>query len=159
MAHDRPQARPAAWQAMAAMKISGSGPTAGANQRRRVANGTGVGTGSAFAEHVGGRPAQLTGIAPSAPLATLDGVLAVQEVEDATAERRRATRHGHSLLDELSALQLGMVDGWVSEGALQRLAGLVDGLRPGTTEPQLAALLDAIELRAAVELAKLRRDG
>jgi hypothetical protein len=104
---------------MAAMKISGSGPTAGANQRPRVANGTGVGTGSAFAEHVGGRPAQLTGIAPSAPLATLDGVLAVQEAEDATAERRRATRHGHSLLDELSALQLGMVDGWVTEGALR----------------------------------------
>ena len=104
-------------------------------------------------------PAATTGIAPTTPLAALGGVLAVQEVEDPTAERRRATRHGHSLLDELRELQLGMVDGRVSEGTLRRLAGLVDGLRPSAADARLAAVLDAIELRAAVELAKLRRDA
>ena len=141
------------------MKITGSGPSAGASQRRRVSNGAGDGAAGAFFEHVGARVPAPAGLAPAPPLAALDGVLAVQEVLDPTAERRRATRHGHSLLDELRALQLAMVDGQVPEGILRRLAGLVDGLRPSAADARLDAVLDAIELRAAVELAKLRRDA
>jgi Class II flagellar assembly regulator len=153
---DRWRGRPRR-QREAAMKITGSGPSAGTSQRRRVSNGAGDGASGSFAEHVGARAAGTTGIPPAMPLAALAGVLAVQEVEDPTAGRRRATRHGHSLLDELRELQLGMVEGLVSEGALQRLAGLVDGLRPSVADARLDAVLDAIELRAAVELAKLRR--
>jgi hypothetical protein len=140
------------------MKITGPGPSAGTSQRRRVTNGAGDGAGGSFAEQIGGRTAPPTGIAPTTPLAALDGVLAVQEVEDPVAERRRATRRGHSLLEELRELQLGMVDGWVAEGTLRRLAGLVAGMRPAAADAQLAAVLDAIELRAAVELAKLQGD-
>ena len=136
------------------MKITGSGPTAGAVQRRKVAGG---GASSSFAEQVGTRPAASSGVAPSAPLVALDGVLAVQELPDPTFERRQATRRGHGLLDELHQLQIGMVEGWVSEGALRRLAGLADRLRPALADPDLDAVLDEIELRAAVELAKLTR--
>jgi hypothetical protein len=141
------------------MKITGSGPSAGTSQRRRVSNGAGDGAGGSFAKHVGARAAGTTGISPSMPLAALAGVLAVQEVEDPTTGRRRATRHGHNLLDELRELQLGMVEGRVSEGTLRRLAGLVDELRPSTAHAPLDEVLDAIELRAAVELAKLRQDA
>jgi hypothetical protein len=49
-----------------------------------------------------------------------------------------------------------MVDGWVSEGTLRRMAGLLER-RPALTDPDLDAVLDEIELRAAVELAKLTR--
>ena len=139
------------------MKITGSGPSAGTSQRRRVSNGAGDGAAGGFAGQVGVRAPGPAGLAPTPPLAALSGVLAVQEVEDPRAERRRATRHGHSLLDELRALQLAMVDGQVPEGMLRRLAGLVDGLRPSAADAHLDAVLDAIELRAAVELAKLRR--
>jgi len=139
------------------MKITGSGPSAGTNQRRRVSNGTGDGAVGGFAGQVGVRTPGPARLAPTAPLAALGGVLAVQEVEDPLARRRRATRHGHGLLDELRALQLAMVDGQVPEGMLRRLAGLVDGLRPSAADAHLDAVLDAIELRAAVELAKLRR--
>ncbi len=145
-------------QREATMKITGTGPGARASQSRRAAGGTGNTAAGAFAVHVGGRPVASAGIAPATPLAALDGVLAVQEVDDAAGEQRRAVRRGHNLLDELRELQLGMVDGWVSEGTLQRLAGLVDGLRPAA-DPQLAEVLDAIELRAAVELSKLRGGG
>lgn len=141
------------------MKITGSGPSAGTSQRRRLSNGAGDGVGGGFAGQLGVRAPGPAGLAPTLPLAALGGVLAVQEVDDPTAERRRATRHGHSLLDELRALQLAMVDGQVPEGILRRLAGLVDGLRPSAADPRLDAVLDAIELRAAVELAKLRRDA
>jgi len=138
------------------MKITGSGPGARTGQTRRAASGTGEAAASAFAGHVGSRPVTSSGIAPATPLAALDGVLAVQEVADPTGERRRAVRRGHSLLDELRELQLGLAEGGVSEGTLRRLAGLLDGLRPAA-DPQLDLVLEAIELRAAVELTKLRR--
>ena len=82
-------------------------------------------------------------------------LLAAQEVPDLSQERRQATRRGHGLWDDLHQLQIGMVEGWVSEGTLRRLAGLVDRLRPALTDPDLDAAPDEIELRAAVELAKL----
>jgi hypothetical protein len=96
-------------------------------------------------------------VAPSTPLAALGGVLAAQEVADPTEQRRRGVRHGQSLLAELGELQLALVEGWVSEGTLRRLSGLLEGLRPPVEDPQLEALLDDLELRAAVELAKLGR--
>ena len=142
------------------MKITGSGPSAGTSQRRRVSDGTGDGVAGAFAEHVGARA---RGELPASRRPRRSRRWAAcsrcRRSSDPTAERRRAIRHGHSLLDELRELQLGMVDGRVSEGTLRRLAGLVDGLRPSAADARLAAVLDAIELRAAVELAKLRRDA
>ncbi len=139
------------------MKITGSGPTAGPSQRRKVSGRGGDHAAAPFAEHVGTRPLASSGVAPSKPLAALEGVLAAQEVPDPSDQRRRAVRHGHSLLAELRELQLGLVEGWVPEGTLHRLAGLLDGLRPAVEDPKLDALLDDLELRAAVELAKLRR--
>jgi Class II flagellar assembly regulator len=138
------------------MKITGSGPTAGPERRRKIP-GRGESSDQAFADHVGARPAGITGLVPATPLAALGGVLAAQEVPDGAAERRRAARHGHGLLDELQALQLGMVEGWVPEAALRRLTGLLDRLRPAVADPDLAGVLEEIELRAAVELAKRAR--
>ncbi len=139
------------------MKITGSGPTAGPSQRRKVSGRDGHLAATGFAEHVTARPPTASGVPPSTPLAALDGVLAAQEVADPTEQRRRGVRHGHSLLTELRDLQLGMVEGWISEGTLRRLAGLLDGLRPAVEDPELDGLLDDLELRAAVELAKLGR--
>ena len=139
------------------MKITGSGPSAGPTQRRKVSGRSGDHAAGTFAEQVAARPAANSTIAPSAPLAALAGVLAAQEVGDPAEQRRRAVGHGHSVLAELRELQLGLVEGWVSEGTLHRLSGLLDGRRPAVADPQLDALLDDLELRAAVELAKLRR--
>jgi hypothetical protein len=141
----------------AAMKITGSGPTAEPGQRRKVAGRGGESSDASFAEHVNVRPAAGSPVPPTTPLAALSGILATQEVPDPTQERRQATRRGHGPLDELHQLQIGLVEGWVSEGTLRRLAGLLDRLRPALTDPDLDAALDEIELRAAVELAKLTR--
>jgi Class II flagellar assembly regulator len=139
------------------MKITGSGPTAGPSQRRKVSGRAGESSDASFAEQVTTRPATGSGIPPTTPLVALDGVLAVQEVPDPTQGRRQATHRGHGLLDELHQLQIGMVEGWVSEGGLRRLARLLDRMRPAAADPDLDAVLDEIELRAAVELAKLNR--
>jgi hypothetical protein len=141
----------------AAMKITGSGPTAGRSQRRKVSGRGGDSSDASFAEHLSARPPASSAIVATMPLVAWDGILGVQELTDSTQEHRRPTRQGHGLLDELHELQIGMVEGWVSEGTLRRLAGLVDRLQPAFTDPDLDARLDEIELGPAVELAKLTR--
>jgi class II flagellar assembly regulator FliX len=97
--------------------------------------------------------------APAPPAAPAVGIgsslLVVQEVGDATAERRRALARGFSLLDRLDELRLALLAGRVDRDALTGLAQSVRSARSGVDDPALTAVLDEIELRAAVELAKL----
>jgi len=104
-------------------------------------------------------PAASTGSAgttAATSLAGLDAILTLQSNIDTPEERRRrATRRGNDLLDGLDRLKASLIMGRVSTGELQAIAArLAD--RSGTSgDPRLDALIAEIELRAAVELAKL----
>lgn len=101
-------------------------------------------------------PLQTGSLAPVGATASLDAVLALQGVEDATQAPRRAVRRGRSLLDTLDELRADLLAGRVDSEKLDRLAGLLsEGREAGHKE--LDALLDDIELRVRVELAKLGR--
>jgi hypothetical protein len=84
----------------------------------------------------------------------LTTVLAAHAAQDEAGERRRALARGRSLLDELDQIRLGLLDGGLTEATLRRLAGLLRADRPPAADARLDAVLDEIELRAAVELAK-----
>ncbi|MDZ4364520.1 flagellar assembly protein FliX [Brevundimonas sp.] len=92
--------------------------------------------------------------APAAGLGDLSALMALQGVEDVTERRRRAVRRGFGLLDRLDDLKLAMLSGDAGEAALGRLSRSLSDDRPVDLQPGLAAVLDQIELRAAVELAK-----
>ncbi|WP_332640524.1 flagellar assembly protein FliX [Brevundimonas sp.] len=102
---------------------------------------------------------------PTAAAAGVSGVggvpalMALQGVEDVTERRRRAIRRGGGLLDRLEELKLALLQGEAGEGALDRLSRTLREERPVDADPGLNGLLDQIDLRAAVELAKaeLRR--
>lgn len=95
-------------------------------------------------------------VANSAPLAaaSLEALLALQAVEDPILKKKKAMRRGHSMLDTLEAMKADLLAGRVSEGRLNQLMALVGQAREQSV-PGLDALLDDIELRARVELAKL----
>jgi hypothetical protein len=88
-------------------------------------------------------------------LGSVDALIALQEVDSALGRRRRAVGRAGRLLDELEALKLSLLDGDISETGLRRLAAAVREQREATSDPRLEAVLDQIEARAAVELAKL----
>jgi hypothetical protein len=142
----------------AAMKIHHTGPPAGPGQPRRAGGRPGDAAAGEFTRYVDMRPSAPRNAPPAAPLAGLGGVLAIQEVRDAAADRRRAVRRGHGLLDELHELQLGLIEGRLSEATLRDLAARLEDTRPALDDPKLAAVLDQIDIRAAIEMAKLRRD-
>jgi hypothetical protein len=137
-----------------AMKITDTRPAAPVGRRRAVAGGADPAAGAEFARWIeagGERPAAP---APAAPPSTLAGLLALQEVPDPAIGRRQGVDRGRGLLAELHELRLALIDGWLPEPTLRRLAAALEAGRPQTGSPGLDAVLDEIELRAAVEIAK-----
>ncbi len=114
--------------------------------------------GQARFEVASGKPgARAASVRSAAPLATLDAILALQQEDDPTERRRRSARRGREILDGLDGLKAALLTGQVSAGELGRVVrGLADRRDP-SGDPELDGIVDAIELRARVELAKLGR--
>jgi hypothetical protein len=93
--------------------------------------------------------------AQSPAVSALEGLLSIQEMPDALVGRRRAMLRADVLLDRLEDLRLGLLAGVVPRDRLEELARLARTARDTVDDPRLAAILDQIDLRAAVELAKL----
>ncbi|MDR3471952.1 MAG: flagellar assembly protein FliX [Devosia sp.] len=90
------------------------------------------------------------------PITGIDVLLALQSVEDPRLARRKAVRRGQSLLDALEDVKLDLLLGGVSEGRLDQLLALIGQTR-GRSLPDLDSVLDEVELRVRVELAKFGR--
>lgn len=133
------------------MKVTGpSGPSSPQGARpARASGGFSVpATGAAGA-------AGATGSAPGVSgVPGVSALMALQGVEDVTERRRRAIRRGGGLLDRLEELKLALLEGEAGDGALERLSRTLREDRPIDADPGLNTLLDQIDLRAAVELAK-----
>lgn len=120
---------------------------------RRDERGAGAGDQS-FAGAVGGETAPSPAAAPAA-LGPVDGLLVLQEVSDSLTGRRRALARGASFLDHLEELRMALLTGIVPRERLRDLARLLRENAPAVDDPGLAEVLSEIELRVAVELAKL----
>lgn len=126
---------------------------------------TGVGRGSAagrsgsgvdFVPAGGDVPARVAGNAPAQGLTGIEAILALQAADEPLTGRKKAIRRGASLLDSLDDLRTDLLIGRIDAGKLDRIAALLSEARERSV-PGLDALLDDIELRVRVELAKVGR--
>ena len=134
------------------MKIQGASSTGAASASSRPQSQTATG----FAPATSGA----RGAAPSGPVGTLnavsslDALLALQETPGPMERRRRAVRRAGRLLDILDSVKLSLLEGADAASMLRDLKGAVTESRGETEDPRLEGVLDEIETRAAVELAK-----
>ena len=98
--------------------------------------------------------AALTG---TGPIAAVDTILALQGIEDWADQRTRGTQHGEQLLHLLDEVRDGLLAGGIPRATLHRLAQAVSKRRDSFADANLQSILDEIELRARVELAKLEQ--
>lgn len=127
----------------------------GTKPSRRTARGGGS-KSSGFSKALGGSPAPApSSVGGSSALAPVDALLALQEVAGDPNRRSVARQRGEDLLDYLDALRLALLDGRLPRSVIERLAAVVGAQRARIDDPQLDGILGEIELRAAVELAKL----
>lgn len=133
------------------MKVTGpSGPTSPSGARpTRAASGF-----SLFQSGGASGSTATTAASSAGGLAGVSALMALQGVEDATEKRRRAIRRGGGLLDRMDDLKLALLSGEAGEVALERLGRTLREERPEDADEGLNSLLDQIDLRAAVELAK-----
>ena len=85
----------------------------------------------------------------------MDALLSVQEVSDSTKGRTRGAVRAQLMIDGLDEIRQGLLMGAIPKSKLAALVEVVREERDHADDPKLSALLDEIELRAAVELAKL----
>ena len=133
------------------MKVTGpSGPSASSGARP-ARQGGGFSVPSSGAAAPAGAATAAAGVSGVPGVSAL---MALQGVEDVTERRRRAIRRGSGLLDRLEELKLALLSGEAGEAALERLGRGLHEERPDDADPGLNSLLNQIDLRAAVELAK-----
>ncbi len=92
-------------------------------------------------------------------VSSIDALLALQEVGGALERRKKAVRRAGVILDVLDELKIAVLEGAVPPHTLGRLIEAVRQERARTGDAGLEGVLDEIETRAAVELAKLGRNA
>jgi hypothetical protein len=90
-----------------------------------------------------------------ASVSSLGALLALQEVGGPLERRRKAVNRAGRILDVLDDVKVALLEGGLPASALSRLVSAIREQREGTDDPGLEGLLNEIETRAVVELAKL----
>lgn len=100
-----------------------------------------------------------SGSSGASSITRLDALLSLQEMGDSTSEEatKRAKKRGLQLLDELDVLRMGILTGTVTQGQLNQLGHMLQTHRDKVMDPLLGSVLDEIDLRVQVELAKFGR--
>ena len=115
-----------------------------------------TGSGVDFVLAGGSAPSRVAGNMPTQAMTGLDSILALQAVDEPLSGKKKAMRRGASLLDQLDEIKADLLVGRVSPERLDGVVNMLSELRERTM-PGLDSLLDDIDLRVRVELAKFGR--
>lgn|GEM_PF-112162 len=137
------------------MKINGpSGPLGVGTpaSARRAAGGFSLkGAGEARAG------ASASAVSQTLSLGGIDALLALQAEDDVLqGRRRRQIRRSNDILKALEDLKVALLDGVIDDGALLSLQKMIELQREEVEDQGLQSVLNEIETRAYVELAKRR---
>ena len=133
-------------------KTSSTGKTGKTDEKKKVSTGE-----KTFSDMVSGGASETSGTSESQSIYNVDALLAVQAAEDPTqkAARKRMQQRASSILDELESIRMGLLTGTLTVGDIINVADVVASHREKVVDPQLTSLLDEIDLRAQVEIAKV----
>ncbi|HYG89281.1 MAG TPA: flagellar assembly protein FliX [Azospirillum sp.] len=137
------------------MKVEGPGNLRGNASVQRTGKSGGTG-GADFAKQLLGDTGATHGVTGVASVHAVGGVLALQEVDDAAARASRGKMRAQEMIDILEDIRHGMLAGALPAQKLVDLARVVQSRKVQVDDPKLAAILDEVDLRAQVELAKLQ---
>lgn len=134
------------------MKIESGKSVSAAGGARKAA---GASAAPGFTPQMDG-PQKAAATAPTAPLAALDALIALQSDETPSRRRARQAKRGAEALDALEKLEQGLLSGRAPGSLKGELERLTRGAEL-TGEAGLDDVLHEIDIRLAVELAKLER--
>ncbi len=138
------------------MKIEGPSKSQGAGSSKKSGKVSGDGS---FEDFIAQAPKGSSGAAPTNSIARVDALLSVQGAESPTerAARRKMVARGEDILKELDRLRHSLLTGGLTVGQVVDIADVVASHRERITDPRLSAILDEIDLRAQIEMAKIAK--
>ena len=101
---------------------------------------------------------EASSVSTARAITSVDSLLAVQAAEDPTerAARRRMQDRSDKIIDGLEKIRIAMLNGTLTVGHMIDIADIVASHREKIQDPKLTDIMDEIDLRAQVELAKMR---
>ena len=101
---------------------------------------------------------EASSVSTARAITNVDSLLAVQAAEDPTerAARRRMQDRSDKIIDGLEKIRLAMLNGTLTVGHMIDIADIVASHREKIQDAKLTDIMDEIDLRAQVELAKMR---
>ena len=138
------------------MKVSGPGKTQGPNKSKKSSDSSS--TDGSFGKFMTGGSESTPATTNTQSIAKVDALLAIQGAEDPTqgSARKRMRQRATIILDALDGLRDSLLGGTLTVGHMIDVADVVASHREKITDPTLSGLMDEIDLRAQVELAKMR---
>lgn len=138
------------------MKIEGPNKT-GSTSKSKKSGGT-SGVGGSFSDFIASAPKEAAATTTTRSIAHVDSLLSIQGAEDPAqgASRKRMRQRATDILSELDKIKIGMLNGNLTVGHMVDIADVVASHREKITDPKLTAIMDEIDLRAQVELAKMQ---
>lgn len=119
-----------------------------------------TGGGENFADYLKtGSASETKEVQATAAMTSADAIFAAQAVNDEEERqiRKKLVKKGNTLLENLEEIRQGLLSGEISKNRLIEISRLVKQKDVATTDQRLQEIMQEIELRVEVELAKLMR--
>ena len=94
-------------------------------------------------------------VASTNRISSVDAVIGMQEITDDNKDERGAKNRANLILDKLEDIRMGLLLGEIPKSNLEELSKVLRVARENSVDSKLLEIIDDIELRAKIELAKL----
>jgi MoaA/NifB/PqqE/SkfB family radical SAM enzyme len=94
-------------------------------------------------------------VASTNRISSVDAVVAMQEITDDNRDEKGAKNRANLILDKLENIRMGLLLGEIPKSNLEELSKVLKVARENSVDSKLLEIIDDIELRAKIELAKL----
>ena len=136
------------------MKVKGPGRVTTSKIKRTKAKSSA--DKAAFGKALSTEETQASGsMSGTAPITSVNSLLSLQELPTATDGKSKGVQRAEGLLEHLEAIRHGLLLGQISKKRLTDIVKALESQREKNLDPGLVQIINDIELRAKVELAKL----
>ena len=98
---------------------------------------------------------KIDSVASTNRISSVDAVVGMQEITDDNKDERDAKNRANLILDKLEDIRMGLLLGEIPKSNLEELSKVLKVARENSVDSKLLEIIDDIELRAKIELAKL----
>lgn len=95
--------------------------------------------------------------ASTSATSSVGNILSLQEISEEDSNQARTIAQGNDMLDTLEKLRMNLLMGRISANVIMELGQRLEIQRAQIHDPKLLEIMDDIELRVAVEKAKLEK--